>query len=162
VALALLNAQDHALAVDIADLQRNDFAGAQSGAIGHRQRCLVLHVPGRFDQARHLLAAQDDRQLVRHLHRGHLGHPFGVADRELEEELQCGDRRVERDRRDTLNNQVQLVAAQILVAGRVGRATQKCGQPPHGTDVCVLGLGRELAHPHVLDHALTQRTDGLR
>jgi hypothetical protein len=36
VSLALFNAQDHTLAVDIADLQRNDFAGAQSGTVGHR------------------------------------------------------------------------------------------------------------------------------
>ena len=36
VALALFNAQDHALAVDIADLQRNDFAGTQSRTVGHR------------------------------------------------------------------------------------------------------------------------------
>ena len=36
VALALFNAQDHTLAVNIADLQRNDFAGAQSGTVGYR------------------------------------------------------------------------------------------------------------------------------
>ena len=36
VTLALFNAQDHTLAVDIADLQCDDLAGAQSGAVGHR------------------------------------------------------------------------------------------------------------------------------
>jgi len=35
-ALALLDAQGHALTVDVADLQGDHLAGAQSGAIGHR------------------------------------------------------------------------------------------------------------------------------
>ena len=52
VALALLDAQGHALAVDVTDLQRDHFAGAKSGAVGDRERRLVLEVPGRFDQAR--------------------------------------------------------------------------------------------------------------
>ena len=51
-ALALLDAQRHALAVDVADLQRHHFAGAQPGAVGDRQRRLVLQVAGRGDQAR--------------------------------------------------------------------------------------------------------------
>src|SRR3982074_2810408 len=35
-ALALFNAQGHALAVDIADLQRHHFTGAQAGTVGDR------------------------------------------------------------------------------------------------------------------------------
>src|ERR1700680_2865178 len=45
-ALALLDAQGHALAVNVADLQRHHFAGAQAGAVGDRQRRLVLQVVG--------------------------------------------------------------------------------------------------------------------
>ena len=54
-ALALLHAQRHALAVHITDLQGDHFAGPQPGAIGDRQRRLVLEVAGRRDQARDLL-----------------------------------------------------------------------------------------------------------
>src|ERR1700738_1277193 len=50
-ALALLDAQGHALAVDVADLQRHHFAGAQAGAVGDRQRRLVLQVAGGGDTA---------------------------------------------------------------------------------------------------------------
>ena len=45
----------HALAVDVTDLQRHHLAGAQSGAVGDRQRRLVLQVSGSGDQARDLL-----------------------------------------------------------------------------------------------------------
>ena len=41
-ALALLHAQRHALAVNVADLQGDDFAGAQPGTVGQGQRRLVL------------------------------------------------------------------------------------------------------------------------
>src|SRR5271166_6295759 len=41
-AFALLHADDHPLAVDIGDLERNHLGGAQAGAIGHAQRRLVL------------------------------------------------------------------------------------------------------------------------
>ena len=49
-ALALLDAQRHALAVDVADLQRDHLAGAKPGAVGDRQRRLMLQVARRRDQ----------------------------------------------------------------------------------------------------------------
>ncbi len=41
-ALATLDADQHALAVDIGDLERRDLGHAQAGAIGHRQGRLML------------------------------------------------------------------------------------------------------------------------
>ena len=46
-ALALFDAQRHALAVDVTDLERGDFAGAKAGAVGDRESRLVLQVPAR-------------------------------------------------------------------------------------------------------------------
>ena len=46
VPLTLLDPQCHALAVDVAHLQPNHFAHAQSRAVGHRQRHLVFQVAG--------------------------------------------------------------------------------------------------------------------
>ena len=43
-ALALLDAQGHALAVDVTDLQRTHLAGAKTCAVGDRQRRLTLQV----------------------------------------------------------------------------------------------------------------------
>jgi hypothetical protein len=55
--------------------------------------------------------------------------------------------------------QMQLIAAQILGRGGVRRTPEEPGELPHPADVAALGLLGELAQPHVLDHALTQRTD---
>src|ERR1700730_7353525 len=59
-ALALLDAEAHALAVDVADLQRHHFARTQPGTVGDRQCRLVLQVAGCGDQAGHLVRAEHD------------------------------------------------------------------------------------------------------
>ena len=41
-ALAALDAQQHTLGIDIADLERDNLRGAQTGAVGGRERRLVL------------------------------------------------------------------------------------------------------------------------
>ena len=58
--LALLDAKDHALAVDVTDLEVNHFADPQAGAVGHRQGRPVLEVGHRLQQARHFLDTQDN------------------------------------------------------------------------------------------------------
>jgi hypothetical protein len=57
-----------------------------------------------------LLTAQHHWQRARHAHRLHLGHQFAAIERDIEEELQPGQRRIERDRRSALIDQVQLEA----------------------------------------------------
>jgi hypothetical protein len=69
VPFALFDAQGHALAVDVADLECNDLTGPQSGAVGERQGGLVLEVASGSNQAADFLAAQHHRQLARHVHR---------------------------------------------------------------------------------------------
>ena len=54
-AFALLDADEHPLAVDVGDLERDDLGGAQARAIGHAQRRLVLEPGRRIEQPRHLL-----------------------------------------------------------------------------------------------------------
>ena len=64
-ALAALDTQQHALAVDVGDLQRRDLGDAQAGAIGDRQRGLVLEAGGGVEETGDLVAAQDHGQLAR-------------------------------------------------------------------------------------------------
>src|SRR5207248_8109558 len=64
-AFALLDADDHPLAVDVGDLERDHLSGAQAGAIGYAQRRLVLEPGCRIEQPRHFLGAQHHRQLAR-------------------------------------------------------------------------------------------------
>src|SRR5882672_8977540 len=64
-AFALLDANDHLLAVDVGDLERDDLGGAQAGAVGHAQRRLVLEPGCGIEQPRHFLRAEHHRQLAR-------------------------------------------------------------------------------------------------
>jgi hypothetical protein len=155
----LFHTQRHALAVDVADLERNHLADAQSGAVGNRERRLVLQVRRRGDEAGDLVTVEHYRQRSRHVHRLHLGHQRGAVERDVKEELQSGDRRVERDRRGAAIDHVQLEAAQVLNGGAVGRALEEDGQLAHRAQIASLCLGLELPHAHVVEHALAQRRD---
>jgi hypothetical protein len=62
--LALLDADDHALAVDVADLERDHLGGAQASPVGHTQCRLVFEPRRRLQQSRHFLRAEHDRQLA--------------------------------------------------------------------------------------------------
>src|ERR1700735_3390348 len=156
-ALTLLDAQRHARAIDVTDLERGDFVGAQPRAIGDRERRLMLQVLGGGNQRADLLPTQDDRQGPRHEHRLHLRHQLAAIERDVEEELKSRDRGVERDGRGAAINEVQLEVAQILDRGGIRRSAQIACQLPNRTHVRRLRVGCELAQPHVLQHPLTQR-----
>ena len=70
--LPLLDPQQHALGVDVADLERDDFGDAQPGAVGGGERRLVLRPRRRLQQQRDLLDAQHRRQPARLAHRREL------------------------------------------------------------------------------------------
>jgi hypothetical protein len=55
---------------------------------------------------------------------------------------------------------VQLEPPQIFDGGGVGRAPEEGGQLANSADVGFLSLVLQLAHAHVLDHALAQRCTG--
>ena len=159
--LPLLNANGHALAVDVPDLQRHHLRGAQTRPVGHRQRRLVLQPRGRVQQPGDLLDAQDHRQGPFRSHMAGLRRQLGVSEGHLAEEPQRRHRRVQTGSAHTAVGQVQLVAAQVLRRGRCQGPPQEGGELPHGADVARLGLLRELAQAHVFDHALAQRADSL-
>src|SRR6266446_10415880 len=58
--------------------------------------------------------------------------------------------------------QVQLEPADILRRRRIGRAVEKRGKSLAAVNVAPLRAGTELPRVHVLDHAMTQRGDGVR
>ena len=159
-ALALFHPQRHALAVDVADLDRDDLADAKAGAIGQRQSHLMLQVSSAQQQARHLRATEHDGQPLRHPHRLHLGHQLTAVQRDVKEESQAGDGGVEGDGRCAVIDQVQLESPQILDACGAGRAFEEVSELADGADIAGLRLGRHLAHAHVVEHALTQPRNG--
>ncbi len=130
-ALALFDAQRHALAVDIADLECAYLAHAQSCTVGDGQRRLVFEIAGGGEQTRHLVATQHHRQFVGNAYRLHLAHQFGAVERVLEQELQAAERIVDRDCRRALVDHIQLVVSQIIHRRGVWGSLQVRRELPH-------------------------------
>ena len=63
-AFAALDADQHALAVDIADFERCDFSDPQACAIGNTQCGAVLDAGCRAEQSSDLVRAQHHRKLA--------------------------------------------------------------------------------------------------
>ena len=161
VALALIDPDQHAGAVDIADLERDDFGGAQSGAVGDAQRGLVLDVRGRCQQPGHFLGTQHDRQPPRLAGEHDVFDHLTSPQRDFEEEAQGRHGGIHAGNAEAAGCEVQLITADVLDARPVGRMTEECGEVLDGTDVASLSLGPELADGHVVDHPLAQRAYGL-
>src|SRR6266852_3796764 len=85
-AFALLDADDHALAVDVTDLQRHHLGDAQSRPVSHTQRRLVLEPRRRIEQAYHFLRAEHHRQLARFTDECRAFREVGSTERDFEEE----------------------------------------------------------------------------
>ena len=62
-ALALIDAEHHAFAIDVGHLQRGDLGHTQPRTIGDAERRLVLDAGRGLQKARHFLGAQHDRNL---------------------------------------------------------------------------------------------------
>jgi hypothetical protein len=161
-ALALLDPDQHARAVDVAHLERHDLGDAQSSAVGRAQRGPVLRTRRRFEQPRHLLDTQHQRQLARLADERETAGEIGPVERHGEEEAQRRDRAVDAWRLEARLRLVHLEAAQVLGCGLVGGATEEGGEGLHIADIVMLRLGGEAAHGHVLDHALAQGGAGRR
>jgi hypothetical protein len=63
-ALAVLDVDQHALAVDRPDLQARDFADPKPGRIGGRQRDTIAQSRDRLEEANDLVGIENRRKLV--------------------------------------------------------------------------------------------------
>jgi hypothetical protein len=72
----------------------------------------------------------------------------------------AGDRAVDGRRADAALGPVQLVEAQLLGCGRIGRSAEEGSEGLDLADVVVLRLLHEVADRHVFDHAPPQRAEG--
>jgi hypothetical protein len=126
--LALLNADQHPLAVDVADLQAGGLGGAQPGAVGDAQRRPILQPGGRPQQPRHLVRAQHHRQPLRLAKERHLLDHLAPAERHLVEEPQGRDGGVDAGDRRAAGRQVKVPAAQILGAGPGRQRAEEVGE----------------------------------
>ena len=155
----MLDPQQHALGIDIADLERDDLGDAQPGAVCGGQRRLVLRPRRRLEQQRDLRDAQHGRQPARFTHDREPPGKVRPVERHGEEETQGRDRTVDARWLHAGLRLVQLEAAQILRRRRVGRPADEGCERPHVANVVIARLLSEAAYPHVLDHARPQRAD---
>src|SRR5271167_659353 len=154
LALALFDPDDHAVTVDVGELERYDLRGSQAGGISQAQERLVLDVYRRGEQPSDLFRAQNNGQAARLAGRDDLLGKIAALQRDLEEEPSQGsgadvDGRYRRPNR----RQPQLIAMDILRGGLVGRPSQKIGKPFDVAEIVELGLGAKPPDRHVLDQS---------
>ena len=160
--LALLDADQHARAVDVADLEVDDLRHAQAAAVGDAEGGPVLQPWRAAEQPRHLLGAQHDRQALGGRCRSQAFAETHPAERDLEEEPQGRHRGIYRGGRCALGRHMQLEAAQILGLGQFGRPAEEGCEGPDVSNIVGLRLRGEVPDRHVFDHAAAQRADGVK
>jgi hypothetical protein len=119
LAFTLLDAQHHALAIDIRHLEVGDLGYTQACAIGHTESSLVLR-PGRsLQEPEDFICRQNHRQLLRLLREPQMaGQLWSIAGRR-EKEPQRRHRAVHGRRLYALLALTNLEHTQILPLGRV-------------------------------------------
>ena len=144
-ALALLDADHHAAAVDVGDLEADRLRGAQARRIGRGQRGAVLQARHRLEEAHDLVGAQHHRQLA--AARAHTGSARASrpAERHAIEEAQGADRLVQRRPRHPAGHQMHLKGAHVLETEPLRRAAEKPAELRHGMDVGSLRRRRQIA-----------------
>jgi hypothetical protein len=123
-ALALLDPDHHSLAVDVGDLEKNDFQHAQSGGINRGQRGAAFEARDRLQEADDLVSTQLDRQLARLPRIGDALRQGVLTERHAIEEPQRADDLVQRRPRDPRRNQMNLEGVDIFQAKTIRRATK--------------------------------------
>src|SRR5262245_34470076 len=151
--LALFDPDDHAITVDIGELERYDLRGSQAGGISQAQERLVLDVCRRGEQPTNLFRAQNNGQAARLAGRDDFLGQIVAPQRDLEEEPQGSGSDVGGRYRRPDRRQPQLIAMDILGGGLVGRPAHKIGKPFDVADILVLSPGAEPADRHVLDQS---------
>ena len=157
--LALIDMDQHPVAVDIADLEIADLRCAQPGTVGNTERRTILQTRtrGRSKKLRNIFDAQHRWQLPRLSAELHILLHIFASTSLPKQEPERHDPRIVCRRRDLSIGHVQLIGAQIIRRGRIRRPLQKPGKILDRPD---MGLLRFIAHPmdaHVFEHPLTQR-----
>src|SRR5262249_3546673 len=162
-ALAHLDTDQHALGINVADPQHDDFAAAQAGAVGDAERGLVLETGTwrGLDQPGDLIWSKDTRQLPRIVRAGQLMGEVGAAERDGEEEAQRRGLPIHLRRLRALLDLRQLEAADVVAGRSVGRAAEKSGKGLNIPDIIALRLVAEGPDRHVCDHTGAKIADRL-
>src|ERR1700730_5148166 len=158
-ALRLHDADDHLLAVDVTRPQPHHLAGPQPATIGQRKHRSRLQARRHGQDTLDLLRAQHRRQPLGLLDVPNLGRQIVATERDAEQEPHPGHDPIAVANARPALDQVQLKSAHHVGRCRIGRAFKPGSETLATVNVAALRVRGELARSHVLDHALTQRTD---
>src|SRR5262245_33466237 len=159
--LGLHHADDALGAVDITHPEPDHLAGAQAAAVAEREQHASLERLCHCQQAPGLIGAHDERDLLRLFDVINLCRQVQAPQRHPEQELQPRHRAVAMTDGHSALSQVQLEPPDVVGGSGLGRSLQECREPLAGTDMALLRGRAELARAHVLQHALTERADGI-
>jgi len=136
-ALALADVDDHALAVDVFDLDARRFGPAYSGHIEQRQNHAVQAVGCGIDQPHDFILAEHGRQLVWHLREDEIVEgQITPLQRALVQEPQRRDTHLDGAGLELLLlQQVSLITSQVLSAQLLRRAMEVFGKLSHRAEV---------------------------
>src|ERR1035438_8501814 len=153
VPLAVDHMDDHALAVDVGDLDPGELGTAHAGSVkNHQQRALKQTAAG-VDQACDLFLAEDVGQLPPCLGIGQELAELMAVKRAHEEEPQCGHVVFDASRTELeLPEQVGLVAAQIIRTELVRRLAEVLCEPFDETQITPRRAGRVVATLELFEH----------
>jgi hypothetical protein len=113
------------------------------------------------EQAGDLLAREDGGQRVGLAWERDAGGLLGPVEGDGVEEAQGAHDRADAGRLEPSGDQVQLVVAHVLGCELVRRAAVEGVEAGDRADVAAAGGVGHVAQPHVVEHALAQRRDGL-
>jgi len=153
VPLAVDDMDDHALAVDVGDLDPGELGAAHAGSVkNHQQRALKQTAAG-VDQTRDFFLAEDAGQLPGALRIGQELAELMATQRAHEEEPQCGHVVLDRSRAELeLREQIGLVAAQMIRTELVRRLVEVLGEPFDETQITPRRAGRVVATLKLFEH----------
>jgi hypothetical protein len=157
-ALALAGADDHAFAVDDIDAEGGDLGDAEAVGIGGHEHGAVLDRSDGGEDARDLVLAEDDEEILGDLGAADAGHDALALEGDLVEEAEGGDGLVVIAPGDVaFLDEVEQIGANVIGAEGLGGALEVLGECGDSLGVDLDGLGGEVAEVHVLDHAEAKR-----
>ena len=158
-ALAVLDVDQHAPAVDVAHPEAGHLRDAQPGRVGGRQCRARLQARHGLEKPHHLVGAQHHRQPARLAGIGDPLRDLRHTEGHAVKEPQRRNRLVQARPRHALRGEVHLEGPHVLQRQFVRGTSEKPTELRNRMYVGSLRRRREVADRHVLDHAAAKRAD---
>ena len=146
LSLALLDAKQHALGIDIADLECDSLRDAQAGAIAGHENRAMFEAGDVIEEEDHFFMAEHDREFVRAAHTGKLLIAPRHSQRREVQEPGRGYEGVDAfGRQLPVVGQIKHVLPHVFQVQMLGAGLEIVGITGYIMDIVLLGGRREVA-----------------